>query len=94
MRTQNFQVHPLSIFIIFAFIFLVTHLRIHKREKTYRTSASLRELRHLKEKKTHLEIQKSKLQGPGHVQKVAERMTLRKASFEQVIIMAPIRDAK
>jgi hypothetical protein len=94
MRTHSVQIHPLSIVTIFTFIFLATHLQLQKREKSYRTSESLKELRQLKEKKTQLEIQKSKLQGPSHVQKVAESMTLRKASFDQVIIMAPIRDVK
>jgi hypothetical protein len=91
MRETKFQIHPLSILIIFCFIFLVTFLHIQLRQKSYQLSENLKQLRQLKEKKIKLEIQKSQIQRPTHVQKMAEKMTLRKASFDQVIIMSPDR---
>jgi len=90
MRTTKIQIHPFSIFIIFVFIFLVTFLQIQRRQNAYQLSENLKQLRLLKEKKTKLEIQKSQIQRPNHVQKMAEKMTLRRASFDQVIIMTSV----
>lgn len=89
MRTNEFQIHPLSIVILFSFIFFATHLQLQRRQDSYRISEKIKELRAQKDIKTQLEFEKNQLQRPKHVQKVAEKMTLRKASFEQVIIMSP-----
>lgn len=91
MRTaqRKTSIHPLSICILIGFCFLATFAQMQKRFVAYQTSDHLKELRLLREQKALLEMDKAKVQRPMQVQKLAERLTMRKADFDQVIIMTP-----
>jgi hypothetical protein len=94
-RLQDLKgIHPLSLIILFGFIFLLTVLQTYKREKLYALTEKLKVLRQHKETKMKWDIKKIELQKPHYIQKAAERMTLQRASFNQVIVMSPEKTAK
>lgn len=87
MQKKKFKIHPISICVILFFFFFATFLQMTKRFLAYETLEQLNLLRLLREEQSLLEIKKASVQRPSHLQKAAEKLTMKSASLDQFIIM-------
>lgn len=94
MPAKKTNIHPASILILIGLGLSITFLQMQKRQLAYQVAQQVQQFREQRELKVNLEIKKAKLMRPTQMQKAAERLTMRQASFDQIIIMSPIKAKK
>lgn len=94
MLSKKINIHPGSIVILIVLGLLITFLQMQKRQLAYQVTQQMQQIREQRELKVNLEIKKAKLLRPTQIQKSAERLTMRQASFDQIIVMNPIKAKK